>query len=1039
MMSGIAIWSAESNRLSLAERQRAQPTIARTYWFSDVESSTRIWEKHPDAMATALARHDAILRECVETKSGTIVKTTGDGLMAVFERPADAVLAGVRAQRSLQDQSWGETGPLRIRIGMHAGEAQLRGGDYFGPAVNRTARIMAAGHGGQILLSGSVAEAIGGLLPSDVQLRDLGQHRLKDLAEPVRLYQVAASGLPDTFPPLATLDQRPNNLPTQVSEFLGRHAELRALRALIDGKTRLLTLIGPGGTGKTRLALQAAAEQIDRFDDGLFFVSLAPERDPNGVFSAIARAIGLEGSGDAPPIEALKAGLAGKRMLLLLDNFEQAIDAAPALAELLAACAGITAMVTSREALNVRGEQVFAVPALSLPPLAATAPTAETALQSEAVRLFVERAAESRPDFTITNDNVSAIVSICRRVDGLPLAIELAAARLKIFSAAELDERLKGRLDLLRDGPRDLPDRHRALRNTIAWSYELLNPDERLLFEALAVFSGARVDDVEGVTAAIDAFSAVDVIGGVQSLVDKSLLKSVDTAAGGKRWFSMLETIRDYANERLNERREAGGEIRRRHAEYFAGMARDLRPALAGPERKTLLAELSQELGNLHGAWRHWLGASDVVRLYELLDTLWVLHDASGWYRGIVDLADDLLGALSMKPESAELMREKIALQMSVARALVSMRGYTAEVEAAFTKAMKMSGATGELPRQFPVLRSLASLYTLRGEFEKSKEIGRELLAMADRQEDKSLQVDANVVAGMATASSESIDLGLRHLDKAIALFDPKTAGSRRLQLGPNPGIISLTSSALLLWLTGFPVRAAERAARAERISRELDHPSTRAYALHHVALLDLFRQDMRSVGERAAELLKVANANDYPVWRALALLMQGLARMSFGESKEGLAQVEHAMVLYKGETTPPVFWPLVLHLLATAYGMAGRVKEGLARVEEALSFLPPDDWMRCGLTITRADLLTALPGAPTDEAIALYEQTVRLTQQHGLRMVELRAATRLLRLQRSAGAEAGARNALNAVYGSFTEGLDTPDLLAARAALDMH
>jgi predicted ATPase len=990
-------------------------------------------------MGAALARHDAILRECVETKGGTIVKTTGDGLMAVFERAVDAVLAGIRAQRSLQDEPWGETGPLRIRIGMHVGEAQRRGGDYFGPAVNRTARIMAAGHGGQILLSSSVAEAIGGPLP-DVELRDLGQHRLKDLAEPVRLYQVVVSGLPDTFPPLATLDRRPNNLPTQVSEFLGRHAELRALRALIDDKTRLLTLTGPGGTGKTRLALQAAAEQIDRFDDGLFFVSLAPERDPNGVFSAIARAIGLEGFGDAPPLEALKTGLAGKRMLLLLDNFEQVTDAAPGLAELLAACAGVTAMVTSREALHVRGEQLFAVPPLSLPPSTeAAAPTVESALQSEAVRLFVERAAESRPDFAITTDDVSAIVSICRRVDGLPLAIELAAARLKVFSAAELDKRLEGRLDLLRGGPRDLPDRQRTLRNTIEWSYELLSPGERLLFEAFAAFSGAHVEHIERVTARIDAFSAIDVVDAMQSLVDKSLVRSVDTAAGGKRRFSMLETIRDYASERLSERRELSDEIRRQHAEYFAHLARDLRPALAGSDRKRLLAELSQELGNLREAWRYWLGANDVVRLYELLDTLWVLHDARGWYRGIVDLADDLLGALSMKPESAELTREKIALQMSVARALMSMRGYTAEVEAAFTKAMKMSGATGELPQQFPVLRSLASLYTLRGEFEKSKEIGRELLAIADRQQDKSLQVDANVVVGMGTASSESIDLGLQHLDKAIALFDPKTAGSKRLQLGPSPGIISLTSSAVLLWLTGFPVRAKERAARAERISRELDHPNTRAYALHHVALLDLFRQDMRSVSERAAESLKVANANDYPIWRALALVMQGLARMSFGETKEGLTQVERGMELYKGETTPPVFWPLVLNLLATAYGMAGRVHDGLARSEEALSFVPPDDWMRCDLMIARADLLTALPGTFNDEAIGLYEQTVRLARQHGLRMQELRAATRLVKLQRGAGAEASARNALNAVYASFTEGFDTPDLIAARTVLDMH
>ena len=517
---------------------------------------------------------------------------------------------------------------------MHLGDAQQRGGDYFGPAVNRTARVMSAGHGGQILLSSAVAEAVSGRLPSEMQLRDLGQHRLKDLAEPLRLFQIVAPGLPETFPPLSTLEQRPNNLPTQVSVFLGRDAELRDLRTLIDDETRLITLIGPGGMGKTRLALQAAADQLDRFDDGLFFVDLTAERDPNGVFSAIVRAIGLERVGEALPLDALKSELAGKHMLLLLDNFEQVIAAAPGLAELLGACAGITALVTSREALHVRGEQLFTVPALSLPaPAGAATPSVESALQSAAVRLFVERAVEARPDFAISNDNVAAIASICRRVDGLPLAIELAAARLKLFSPAELDERLESRLDLLRGGARDLPDRQKTLRGTIEWSYELLSPDERLLFESLSVFSGARLQDVERVTAAIRALSEVDVVDGMQSLVDKSLLRSVD-GMRGKRWFSMLETIREYAVERLNGRPELADELRRRHAEHFADLARDIRPALAGPERLLLLAELSQQR-NLREAWRYWLQANDVARLYDLLDTLWVLYDAHGWYRGV--------------------------------------------------------------------------------------------------------------------------------------------------------------------------------------------------------------------------------------------------------------------------------------------------------------------------------------------------------------------------------------------------------------------
>jgi predicted ATPase/class 3 adenylate cyclase len=1010
----------------------AQSAVTLSFWFSDIEASTRMWEKHPDAMAEAVARHDAIVRRCVETNSGTIVKSTGDGLMAVFARPADAVLAGIQTQRSLHEERWEQTGPLRIRIGMHLGAAQQRGGDYFGPALNRTARVMAAGHGGQILLSGAVADAVRGALPPDVQLRDLGQHRLKDLAEPLRLYQVSVAGLPDTFPALTTLDRRPNNLPVQVSAFFGRHSELQRLRSLLDGATRLLTLVGPGGTGKTRLALQAAADQIDRFEDGLFFVNLAPERDPNGVFAALVRAIALDGSGEALPLDALKTGLSRKRMLLLLDNFEQVAAAAPALAELLEACPGIVALVTSREALHVRGERLFMVPPLSLPSPAEV--VAGTALQSEAVRLFVERAVEARPGFAVTDENVSAIVSICRQVDGLPLAIELAAARLKLFSVAELDRRLEHGLDLLRGGPRDLPDRQKTLRDTIAWSYELLSPEERLLFEVLAVFAGARLDDVEQVTAPIGSLSALDVVDGMQSLVDKSLLRSIDTA-NGSRWFSMLETIRDYATERLNGRPQLGDDVRRRHAEHFAGLARDLRPALAGPERALHLAELSQQLGNLREAWRYWLAADNVARLYDLLDTLWVLHDARGWYRGVVEMADDLLAALPMNPDSAEVARDRLALQTSVARALMSIRGYTAEVEAAFTKAVMMSGATGDL--QFPVLRSLASLYLLRAETHKASEVGRRLLTIADQQSDTSLQVDANLVAGMATAFTVGVEAGLPHFDKAIALFDAAKGSSRRFRLGPNPGVASLTSSALLLWMSGFPDRGTERARRADIVSRELGHPSTRAYALHHVALLDLLREDMRSVHERAAESLQIANEHDYPIWRALALVLQGLARMSFGEIPEGLAQAERGIELYKGETTPPVFWPLLLNLLASAYGMAGRPGDGLVRIDEGLGFMPPENPQRCELLIVRGDLLMALPNAPVEEAIELYEQAARLAQERQLRMAHLRAATRLARMKRATGPQTSARDALAAVYQSFTEGFNTADLIAARAELD--
>jgi len=443
-----------------------------TYLFSDVEGSTRLWERHPEAMQGALARHDAILRAAVEGCGGTVVKTTGDGLMAVFGSAPDAITASLAAQEGLRDEPWGETGP--VRMGMHVGEAQTRGGDYYGTAVNRAARVMAAAHGGQVLLSVPIAELVAGSLPDEVRLRDLGTHRLKDLAGPEHLFQLVRPGLPDTFPPLATLDVRPNNLPTQTSAFLGREALLGELRGLLDAEyARLVTLTGPGGTGKTRLALQAAAEQVDRFEDGVYFVDLSAEREADGAYAAIVRTVAITGSGDDPPLEVLQRGLRERQLLLVLDNLEQVVDAATGLAELLAYCPGVTALVTSRAALRVRGERLFPVPPLTLP-AGDGAVSLEDAFASESVQLFVERASSLRPDFQLTDENAADVVAICRRLDGLPLAIELAAARITLFAVDDLRWRLEERLDVLQGGGRDLPKRQRTLRSTLEWSTELL-------------------------------------------------------------------------------------------------------------------------------------------------------------------------------------------------------------------------------------------------------------------------------------------------------------------------------------------------------------------------------------------------------------------------------------------------------------------------------------------------------------------------------------------------------------------------------------
>lgn len=423
--------------------------------FTDLESSTRLWEQHPDEMRPALARHDTILRDAVTAAGGSVVKTTGDGLMATFPTVSACAAACLGAQRSLANARWETSEPLRVRMGVHVGEAEAREGDFYGTAVNRAARIMAAGHGGQVLLSALAGQLARDSLPTGATLRDLGPHRLKDLTEPETLLQLVHPDLVGDFPPLATLDARPNNLPIQVSEFFGREAELADARnVLASPGVRLLTLTGPGGTGKTRLALQLGAELAEDFRDGVFMVDLSAEHEPDAAFETILRDLGIASTRDGSALQILKTKLADRNMLIVLDNFEQVTEAALGVAELLLQCPAVTIVVTSREALRLRGEHVMAVAPLSLPdPRGSVAAIGESA----AVSLFVDRARSVRSDFALTAENAAAVAEMSIRLDGLPLAIELAASRLRVFSANDLLDRLKKQFDVLGSGARDLP------------------------------------------------------------------------------------------------------------------------------------------------------------------------------------------------------------------------------------------------------------------------------------------------------------------------------------------------------------------------------------------------------------------------------------------------------------------------------------------------------------------------------------------------------------------------------------------------------
>src|SRR6266487_4649629 len=464
------------------------PTGTVTLFFSDMEGSTRLLQQLGERYADVLAECRHLLRQLFVQYNGSEVDTQGDAFFVAFARATDALAAAAAIQRALTERAWPEGIAVRVRIGLHTGEPKLTADGYIGMDVHHAARVMSAGHGGQILLSPTTRQLVKQHLPAGASLQDLGEHRLKDLQRPSHLFQLSLQGLPSDFPPLKTLDAHPNNLPIQPTPFIGREQEVAAVTRLLKRPdVRLVTLSGPGGVGKTRLALHVAAELSDDFTDGVFVVALAPVNTPEQVVPALAQTLGIGESSDLPLFPLLETALKEKKLLLLLDNFEQVVEAAVVLAELLAACPRLKVMVTSRMGLHVRAEHEFIVPPLSVPTLKQL-PDARTLSHYKAVALFIERAQTTKPDFSVTNSNAPIVAAICAHLDGLPLAIELAAARVKHFSPHTLLPRLEQGLSVLSGGARDLPARQQTLRGAIAWSYDLLSPEEQKLFRCLAVF-----------------------------------------------------------------------------------------------------------------------------------------------------------------------------------------------------------------------------------------------------------------------------------------------------------------------------------------------------------------------------------------------------------------------------------------------------------------------------------------------------------------------------------------------------------------------
>jgi predicted ATPase/class 3 adenylate cyclase len=573
------------------------PSGTVTFLFTDLEGSSRLWEQYPEAMKPALARHDEILREVIAAHRGHVVKTTGDGFHGVFSAARDALEAAVTGQRALVSAHWATGESLKVRIGLHSGEAESRDGDYYGAAANRAARLMSVAHGGQILVSLSTEELVSDALPEGVALVDLGEQRLRDLSRPERIFQVAAASLPVAFPAIRTVDAFPGNLPLEVTSFVGRREELVELSGVLRD-SRMVTLTGTGGVGKTRLGVQLAAELLQRFPDGAWFFELGAVTDAEAMVQAIATTLSVSPRPGVSLDGAVLEWLRSKRVLVVLDNCEHLLDAAAQFAEaMLGDCEHVRVVATSREALGIAGERVWRLRSLPVPDAALPPVEVEA---TDAAQLFGERAEAARPGFAIDATNATSVAEICRRLDGIPLAIELAAARLVAMTPTEIAGLLDERFRLLTGGRRAAVERHRTLRATVEWSYGLLETVDRSVFDRLGVFAGTFDATAAAAVVGGGDLEAWDIIDALTSLVAKSMLVA-ETGPGDTTRYQMLETLRQYAQERLDLAGDTD-QFRRRHAEYYAGYAVEAGAALVGRDELAWRPRINAERDNLRAA-----------------------------------------------------------------------------------------------------------------------------------------------------------------------------------------------------------------------------------------------------------------------------------------------------------------------------------------------------------------------------------------------------------------------------------------------------
>jgi predicted ATPase/class 3 adenylate cyclase len=779
---------------------RGLPTGTVTFLLTDIEGSTAMWRSNPQAMLEAVTRHRKLIHRCVERYGGALPKDQGEGdsVFAAFERATDAVAAVLALQLALAEEQWPEGAPVRVRAAVHTGEAEVRDGNYYGSALSRTARIRALAWGGQTLMSRTTYQLVKDYLPEDCVARHLGGYSLKDFEEHEDVYQLSGGILRSDFPPLQVREVKPNNLPLLLTKFVGREREIAKLKALLRS-ARLLTITGAGGSGKSRLAIEVGREMLDDFEDGVHMVDLSPLDDHSLVLPTITRSLEIHENPGATTFESLTQFLRDRHMLLVLDSFERVIQAAPAIGELLNACPELVVVVTSRAPLRLRGEQEFPIPALGVPDLDHLPKDADLS-SYEAVALFVERARAASFDLQIGPEDARVVAEICNRLDGLPLAIELAAVRVRLLPLKVLLDRLSRRLDLLKGGAQDLPARQQTLRGLIDWDYDLLAAHEQTLFRRLSVCAGGFTLDAAAAVAEVGEMEAFE---GVESLLAKSLLRRTGAGDGEPR-FRMLETIREYALETL----VAAGELedaQRRHALFYLAFAEEARSHLRSADQIEWLRLIEIELDNMRSAlrWAHEQPDPEIeLRLTGALGMFWAFRGHVNEGRRWVE------AALGRSTGHTTLLRANL---LRAAANLARARADYEQGKALLEECLALQRKVGDDAGLAGALKDLANIHGDQGDITSARSLYESSLSYWRKLERPvGIHMTLNNLGYLAQVEGR-LDEAIERFQEALTIarsIDDKTGiarllmnlGSAMRERGDNSLAQRLLEESLLLW-----------------------------------------------------------------------------------------------------------------------------------------------------------------------------------------------------------------------------------------------